>query len=186
MLLGTLAVVGCERNEPSNTNTPSRTTPTNPTTTTPTTPSTRSDSGRTPDSLRENHDQAITAWRHQLDDIKTKVDQLKQKASNAGDNKAEFQTTVSNLSDQVDKLQARLNDYKDTGVSNWESYRSETESAFIRLNNSLRDAMEKFGSTTTTPTSPSSPSPNPMPTPTPEPSPSPSPTPSTPPNPNPG
>jgi hypothetical protein len=134
------ACVGCERSEPNSSNNPSRTTPS--TSSPSTSPSTRVDS----------HKQEITAWRKQLDDDKTRIDALRVKASNAAPAVRDDLTNgVHDLESLSDQIQSRLNDYKDTGQSNWDTYRTDIEGMFNRLNEKLRDVSDKFSSASPSP-----------------------------------
>ena len=119
--------------------TPNRTTPTVPSTPA---PSTRTDVGR------DAHDQAMASWRRQLDDAKSKIDALRTRAGSAGENvRTDFTNTVHDLDDQADQVQSRLNQYKDTGSTNWDSFRSDIDSMIARLNQQIREASDKFSDT---------------------------------------
>ena len=133
-----LASVGCERSEPNGASNPSSTTPGAP--------------GTSPSARTDSHKHDIDAWRGQLDNAKTRIDGLRVKASNAVPAvRDDFTNGVHDAENLADQIQSKLNDYKDTGQSNWDSFRTDIDGMFSRLNEKVRDLSDKFSSATQSP-----------------------------------
>jgi|GEM_PF-3244955 hypothetical protein len=165
LLAGSLiaaGLVGCERAEDANANRggvprnnqqgtdrPGAATPTP----TPSTPAPRQNDVNT-----VMHEQALTAWRGQIIELRKKVDGLKARVDGyPGQDKVQIQDQYHTLQTQVASLDERINSFRQTGTVEFDAFRSDIETQMSRANNQYRDLEQKLNQAGDQPQQPQTP-----------------------------
>jgi uncharacterized protein YukE len=91
------------------------------------------------------HDQALTAWRGQIMELRTKVDNLRARVDGyTGTDKPQVQDQYQALQTQVASLDDRVQNFNRAGSVEFDTFRTEIETQMARVNNQFRDLEQKL------------------------------------------